>query len=201
MRARDDRWVPVSAILEVLRVHAVDQFRIRNDVARLLISVAVFSQRAVDGRCIDERWIVRVKCDVRALATADSVVIILTDTAVPCIARNRHRAVVLLAGIESIRILVIGDDSIELRGGLVVDRTPGLAAVKGHICATVIRIDDVVAILRVKPHVVVIAMRRRHLLPILAAVDRLIQARVQRPDGIGIGLVYRNMDVVPGSRP
>ena len=49
-----------------------------------------------------------------------------------------NRGVVLLGGIDAIGILVVGVDAIELRGRLVVDRRPGLAAVATYAGAAVV---------------------------------------------------------------
>ena len=75
-------------------------------------------------------------------------------------ARDRNRRVVLLAGIEAVGKLVADIDLIELRGGLVMLARPCLATVERDVGATVIRLDENIRVVRVDPHIVVVAVRR-----------------------------------------
>src|SRR5260221_2307303 len=89
-----------------------------------------------------------------------------------CSARCRNTGVVLLRGIHAVRVLVVGVDAIELRGRLVVDRRPGLAAVEADAGAAIVALDHSVRIGRIDPEIMIIAVRRLDLREASAAIGR-----------------------------
>src|SRR5207247_8745119 len=95
--------------------------------------------------------------------------------------------------------VVVGGDAIELRGGLVLERGPALAAVHGDRRATVVRLGHPQRIVRVDPEVVVVAVRRRDGRPRLPAVFRLVESDVDDVDAVGIFGISIDARVVPGA--
>jgi hypothetical protein len=71
----------------------------------------------------------RIGRDVAIFFYADGGPIAKRDFAEVAAAGGADRAALLLAAIDPVGKLVVGDDVIELRGRLVVPRTPGLAVV------------------------------------------------------------------------
>ena len=161
----------------------------------------VFRQRAVDRGRVDEPRVVGIERDVRALASADVIEVVEADAAVKRRARDRHCRVVLLPRIEPVWHLVVGHDAVELRGRLVVDAGPGLAAVERDRRAAVVAVDHVQAVVGVDPVIVVVAVRQPDPLERFAAIDRLHEWHVQHPDGVLVQRIGRDMNVVPGARP
>ena len=162
--------------------------------------MVILGQCAVNGGGVNQRGIVRVESNMRTFATAHGKIILYSDSLVVTLAGDRDGGVVLLATVDPERRLIVGADAVKLRRGLVHDAGPGLAAVKGHGCATVVAVDHVLVIVRVDPVIVVIAVWRGHFFPGLAAIDRLHHRHVQHVDGILVHRVGRDVDVVPGAR-
>ena len=111
---------------------------------------------------------------------------------------NRGR-VVLLSGIQPVRILVIHFYLVNLDRRLIELRRPGLAAVVGDVCATVVTLDEEVRIFRVNPHVMVVVMRRNHAGPRFAAILGFDESSRERVNDIGILRV--GLDVAVVERP
>src|SRR5450755_343949 len=97
------------------------------------------------------------------------------DLAVVAAAGNADRAALLLSGAKAIGEGVVGGDVINLRGGLVVPGTPGLATVHCDDCALVAGDQDDLGIDGIDPDVLVIVATGRAAKagPGLAAVDGL----------------------------
>src|ERR1019366_4686735 len=92
-------------------------------------------------------------------------------------------AALLLPAVDPIRRLVIGDDVVELRRGLVVPTAPGGAVVDGDCGALIGGQQDDVGIQRIDPDAVVIVAAGRS----LEGGETL--ARVVGPIGGGVGHV------------
>src|SRR5205807_140664 len=100
--------------------------RFRADILRL-------AGAAVEARhlaAIDEVRIERVGSDIAILLDADRVKLAEGDLAMRATTAHGRRAAFLLAAIDPVGKLVVGDDVIELGRRLVVPGTPGLAAVE-----------------------------------------------------------------------
>src|SRR5262249_26982372 len=111
---------------------------------------------------------------------ADGVPIAGRDLAVVTTAHDRGRTTLLLAAVDPVGELVVGDDVVELGGRLVVPGTPGLAAVDGDDRPLIGRDEEDVRIVRADPDGVVVvaaggAFEADERLP---SVDRLIEADV-----------------------
>ena len=84
--------------------------------------------------------------------------------------RHRDRAVVLLRGVEPVRLPVVRDHVVVLRRRLVVLRRPRLPAIFGDCRAAVIAFDHAIGVLRINPQIVTVAMRRIQCLERLPAI-------------------------------
>src|ERR1035438_2080238 len=73
------------------------------------------------------------------------------DLAEVAAAGGACRAALLLAAVDPVGELIVGDDVIKLRGGLVVPGTPGLAAVHADGCALIEGERDDVGIFGIDP--------------------------------------------------
>src|SRR5207244_3855828 len=82
-----------------------------------------------DLAAIDEIGIERIGRDVAVLFDADRTPFAKGDLAIVAPAGDAGRAALLLASVDPVGELVIGDDVVKLRGGLVVPRAPRLPAV------------------------------------------------------------------------
>ena len=76
------------------------------------------------------------------------------------LARDNQRRVVLLRAVKLVRKLVVDPHAVDFCGRLIHLRRPGAAAVGGDVCAAVVRLDHDLAVFRVDPDVVVVAVRR-----------------------------------------
>src|SRR4029450_3664103 len=94
--------------------------------------------------------------------------------------------------------LIVRAHVVELRGRLIVDGRPRLAAVERHAGAPVVALDHAAGAARIDPEVVVVTVRRRHLREALAAVDGLPQGVVHHPQGVGVARIGDYVHVVPG---
>src|SRR5207248_8375777 len=122
---------------------------------------------------------------VAAFATSDLIPVLPADDAFVVTAGDGDGGVVLLCAVDAIRPVVVHGDVIELRRRLIVLLSPTLAAIDGDGRAAVIAVDQAPGIARVHPQRVMIAVRRRRQLEILAAVGGARGARVEHVYGIG----------------
>src|SRR5256884_1415513 len=145
--------------------------------------------------------VARVGCDVAAFAPADLIPVLPADDALVVTAGDGDGAVVLLRAVDAIRPVVVHGDVIELRRRLIVLRSPALAAIDGDGRAAVIAVDQPPGIARVYPQRVMITVRRRQQLEILAAVGGAKGARVEHVYGIECDRIGEDVRVVPGTLP
>src|SRR2546429_6544939 len=150
------------------------------------------------GIGVDVPGAARVGCDVAAFAPADLIPVLPADDALVVTARDGDGAVVLLRAVDAIRPVVVHGDVIELRRRLIVLRSPAPAAIDGDGRAAVIAVDQPPGIARVYPQRVMITVRRRQQLEILAAVGGAKGARVEHVYGIECDRVGEDVRVVPG---
>ena len=81
-------------------------------------------------------------------------------------------------------------------GRLVVLRRPGLAAVERHVRAAVVRLNEDVRVVRIDPHVVVVAVRYRLARPRLTAVLRFPVTLGHAPQDVRVRRMRFEMAVV-----
>ena len=97
---------------------------------------------------VNDVGIERIGRDVAVFFDAHRLPVAEGDLAVIAAAGDADRAALLLAAVDPIGKPIVGDDVIELRGGLVVPGAPRLAAVDGDGRALVAGQDDDVGIRR-----------------------------------------------------
>ena len=205
--------VQLKAVLEVGGVAAGRVFRPHVDEADLARVVVVPLQRpvapggAADGADKDDSRVLRVDGDVAALPGADRVAVLPGDAAELGGARHADARVVLLRGADPVGELAVDADAVELRGRLVVDRRPGLAAVQGDAGAAVVPLGHPPRVSGVDPQVVVVPVRGRDLGEGRPAVGRLPHPEVEDVEGVGVlgvgedvAVVERAVDEVAAAR-
>ena len=117
-------------------------------------------------------------------------------------ARDADIRVVLLRAVDVIRKRVVDRDVIELRGRLVLQRRPGLAAIDRDARAAIVRVREPMRIFRIDPESVMIAMARGQELECLAAIDRAERARYSKHKPCRRRIRVRvNFAEIPGPLP
>src|SRR5579871_6908282 len=107
----------------------VGDFRPRRNGLDLAGSLVEAGERALVIAGVDDVRIGRIGRDIAGFAAAHRIPVRTIDASAVAAAGDGDGSVVLLRAVNTIRNLVVGDDVIELRGGLVVLACPGLAAV------------------------------------------------------------------------
>ena len=118
-------------------------------------------------------------------------------------ARHARRARFLLPAADAIGPRVVGGDVIELRGRLIVPRTPRVAAVHGDERPLIGHEEHDLRIARVDPQalVVVAAGGAADGRPVLPAVGRLPGLHVRGVGDVGIGRIDRDRREIGGASP
>ena len=205
VRGDQDRVGPLESVPEVPGPVAGKLLRPGSDDAGLRGRMVITQQhaapagRAADGAGVDDVGVVGAHLDVAALGVADRVAFGIADDAPVRTAGYGDRGVVLLRAVHSVWEPGIGGEVVELRGRLVVDRGPGVAAVERHAGAAVVALDHAVRVGRVDPQVVVVAVRGRHRGEGVAGVGGLPRLQVQHPHGVGVPRIGEHVVVVPGA--
>ena len=205
VRREDDGERPREPVPEVLGAPAVVDLGPdghETDLARAMVVAlerASAARRAADRPDVDDVRVARMHGDVPALPGARGVAVAPRDAAVLGGARHAHARVVLLGPVDAVRVLVVDGHVIELRGELVVDRGPAVAAVERDARAAVVALDHPSRVPRIDPQVVVVAVGRRDLREGLPAVGRLPHPEVGDVDGVGVGGIREHVAVVPGA--
>ena len=205
VRGDQDRIGPLEAVPEVLRPPPAVLLRPDGDDPDLRGRVVVAEHHAAaaggaaDGSGVDDVRIVGAHLDVAALRVADRVAVAHADDALVRAAGHADGGVVLLRAVDPVRNAGVGGDVVELRGRLVVDRRPGVAAVERDAGAAVVALDHAARIGGVDPQIVIVAVRGRHAGEGLAAVGRLPRLQVEHPDGVGVLRIGEHVVVVPGA--
>ena len=112
---------------------------------------------------IDDVRIQRIGSHVGILISADRMPVIRRDLAIIATAEHSSGAALLLAAINPVRMLVVGDDMIELRGRLVIPGTPGASTVDSDRGALIYAEKDDVGILGIDPDRVIVVSAGRAL--------------------------------------
>src|SRR5712692_6144025 len=112
------------------------------------------------------------------------------------LARNDDRGVVLLSAVESVGELVIQPDAIDFSSWLIQLRRPGATAVERNIGAPVVGLDHDLAVFRIDPDVVIVAMRSAKDRKRLAAVGGFKESFRARVNHVGIRRVGAERDVI-----
>jgi len=151
------------------------------------------------GTGINDVGIARIDGDVAALAATDIVPIPPIDEAAIATGTDTDGGIVLLRAVDAIREIVVGDDVVELRGGLIVLRRPILACVDGNRGATVVGIDHASGIVGIDPQPVMIAVWGRNAVEGFAAIDGAEKPGVGDVNGVRIFRVGPDVGEIPGA--
>ena len=111
---------------------------------------------ARDLAAVNQVGMQRIGRDVSVFFDADRMPVAKSDFATVAAAGGAGRAAFLLAAVDPVGKLVVGDDVIELRGRLVVPGAPGFAAVDGDGRALIGGEDNDFGILGIDPDGVVV---------------------------------------------
>src|SRR6185369_13727624 len=149
---------------------------------------------------IGMQWIRR---DVTVLFDTDGAPIAKSDGAVVAAALHSRRAALLLAAVNPVRKLIVGNDVIELRRWLVVPGAPGLAAVYTHHRSLIGRQQHDLRVLRIDPERVVIVSARRtfECRPRLAAISRTVSCDCRSVDSLFVARIDVDFRKVTAARP
>src|SRR6185437_4870292 len=109
------------------------------------------------------------------------------------------RAAVLLRAVDVEGEILVEVGVVELAGGLVVFRTPGLAAVEADGRAAVIAFDQDLRVVGVDPEDMVVAVGRAQGGELRAAVVGDVDAHVGQVDGVGVLRVREDVHVIEGA--
>ena len=90
----------------------------------------------------------------------------------------------MMAMVDVIGPAVVGDDVIELRGGLIVLGAPGFSGVGGDCGTTVVAVDEAFGIVWINPQAVMVSMRRGKEIESSAAVHGAKHSGVEDINGV-----------------
>src|SRR5258708_39952865 len=148
--------------------------------------VVVAGDKSLVTARVDDIGIIRVDCNIAALAAADLVVVGDSDRTKRRAAGKSNGRVILLSAVDAVGYLIIGDHVIEFACGLVVDRRPAPGTVEGHAGAAIMTADHPLRIAGIDPEIVIVAVWNGNRREGLSAINRLVAALVEYPKRIGI---------------
>ncbi len=114
--------------------------------------------------------------------------------------RDDQCRIVLLRAIEAVGKLVVHRDLVDFGRGLVGLYRPGAATIARHVGAAIIGLHDQLAVLRVDPHIVVVAVRGGLVLEALAAIGGAEPVLVADEQLVGVVGVDAQRGVIEGPR-
>ena len=112
---------------------------------------------------------------------------------------NRYSRIVLLSPVDSVRKLIVGDNSVKLRGYLVALSRPRCSSIKRDIRTTIIGIDHYFRIHRIYPQVMLISMWNRYGSESLTSIYRFQEWSIHDVYKIHIIGVSIDLHVIPGT--
>src|SRR5258705_82343 len=171
------------------------------DVAQVAGATIVARHLPAVGIRVDDLRVARIGRDVATFAAPDLIPVLPADDAFLVAAGDGDRGVVLLGAVDAVGPVVVPGGVIDLRRRLIVLLGPALAAIHGNGCAAVIAVDQATGIARVDPQRVMITVRSRQQLEILAAVGGAKCACIQNVHGIERDRIGEDVRVVPGTLP
>src|SRR5689334_7554600 len=113
--------------------------------------MAVISRNLETRATINDVWIERIGRDVRIFVGSDGMPVMEGDLAIVATAQRAGRAALLLATVHPVWVLIVGDDVVELRRGLVVPGAPSASTVYADGCALIDSHENDVRIFWVDP--------------------------------------------------
>src|ERR1700730_7942346 len=201
VRGDEYRFGPLYAVFEILRAVTGYVEGMYRDIAQVAGAMIVARDLPALGVRVDDLRVAWIGRDVATLAATDLIPVLPVDDAFVVAAGDGDRGVVLLCSVDAIGPVVVHGDVIELRGWLIVQLSPALAAIDGNGRAAVVAVDQAPGIARVYPQRVMITVRRRQQLEIPAAVGGAKCAGVQHVHGIERDRIREDVRVVPCALP
>ena len=195
----DDGRAPVVSVLHLPTLKRRRHDRIRGHVTGRLRLVVEFRDDPHVATGVDEARVIAIERGLRTLATADRVPILPAHTTGSA-TRDRHRGVVLLATVHVVWEPIVRVDAIELGRRLILLGGPRPTAVERDVRPSVIGVDHDVTVGRIDPEVVCVPVRHADVGERPSTVDGPHHGGVQDVDGLRIGGVGEDLDVVPGPR-
>src|SRR5215217_3698972 len=121
----------------------------------------------------------------------------------PATRRSADGAAVLLRTGDPVREAIVGGDMINLRGWLVVPRTPCGCAIKRNDRALIAGEDHASRIVRINPELVIVVPTRRTFdrRPCFAGVDRAIHRRIHYVDNVCVFWIDSDFLEIPAAVP
>ena len=135
---------------------------------------------------------------MRAFAAGGGLPVALANGAAAAAVQNPHRGVVLLRPVDAVGEVRVGDDAVELAGGLVVVGRPVQAPIGADLGAAVIGDNHAAGVFRRNPEVVVVAVRGVAAFEGAAAVLAFVVRYVHYVEHVLVARVGVDAGVVPG---
>ena len=117
----------------------------------IVIGQAAIARATADGPTDHNIGIIGVHRDVTTLTAARLDPIHHSDGPAGGQTGDTHGAIILLRGIQMIRLALVGKDMIELRSGLVIQSAPGDATIKRYTSAAIVTLDHTAWVIRINP--------------------------------------------------
>ncbi len=188
---------PVEAVFRLVGRLRQVHLRVRHDVARQPVLLVQLVDEPLVAAPVHITRALPAHADVGTLAPRAVVPLALGDHEAVGARLDDHRRVVLLSRVELVRKVVVDRHVVELRRRLVVLRAPALPAIQRDRAAAVVGVRHVVAVGRVDPEAVVVAVHRVHHRKRPPAVDRLEHRCVHHPHHVGVLRIGDDIHVVP----
>src|SRR5712692_10216618 len=157
-----------------------------------------------DGSAVNSVGIEWVGLDVTVFdASLDGTPVVRVQRRIQTPAGRGGGAAVLLHTVNAVRKTAVGDHVVELAGGLVVPRTPRLAAVHGDDGTLIAAENHALRFIGINPQKMIIvaagrAFDGREALP---AIARTIERSVGHINCVGIFRVHGNVGKIPAASP
>src|SRR5258705_8603913 len=118
-----------------------------------------------------------------------------TSTPVGCregisLTRNNQSRIVLLCSIQLVRELIVRPNAVDFCGWLVHLCRPRPAAIRGDVCASIIRLNHDLAVVRIDPNVVIISVWSSKRKKSLSTINRLEESLGSSIDDLRIRRIY-----------
>src|SRR5262249_38483307 len=151
------------------------------------------------GAGINDVGIGRIRSNVSTLTAAYGKPVLTADDSLIVKALYGDGAVVLLRSVNVVGPAIVSNHVIELRGRLIVLRGPGLAAVSGYGCATIVAIDHALGIVGINPQAMMISVRRRQQVERAAGICGAKHSGIQHIDGVCCFGIGKDVGEIPGA--
>ena len=195
-RGHDGRR-PLKAMVEPARAARIAQFRRHGDVLDLVRAPVEARDVALIVAGIHNVRVGWIGRNIACFPAPDGVPIVAANLAAIAAAGNGHGGIILLRAVDVVRGPRVGDDVVELRGGLVVLARPRIAAIEADRDAAVVRGNHALRILRIDPETVIVAVRNFHFIEAAPAVGGLEELDIRDVERIGIVRIGDDVHVVP----